>query len=255
MIAYRNRPYLIKAAGGLTTLPAQPATALLRQDIFKKCMSAAYSLDTLQQEKGLKPWEMKRTMGNLIQFREMLKTGDYVILDTETTGLDNAAQICQIAIIDSAGCALLNTMVKPVDSIPLSATRIHGITDEMVKDAPNWKAITPVVEKILTGRNVVIYNAAYDRRLMYQSGEAHSTVNTDWKNVGKFWCAMLAFSQIYGDWSSYHQNYRWQPLATAAAYYGYKSADAHNALGDCIATLEVCRGIVEDKKGYFKKPQ
>src|SRR5690348_3280855 len=104
-------------------------------------------------------------------FKQMLRTQPYLVLDTETTGLSDG-EICQIAVISSQGEVLLNSLVKPVRRIPYSTSQIHGITDAMVIDAPNWKDISPRLVEILNGQQVVVYNAAYDRRMMDQSAEA-----------------------------------------------------------------------------------
>jgi DNA polymerase III subunit epsilon len=173
-------------------------------------------------------------------FVEMLRTTWYVVLDTETTGLYDG-EIVQIAIADYTGKVLLDTLVKPVKGIPAEATRIHGITHEMVKDAPGWGEVCPQVESILKGRMVVVYNAVYDRKMMHYSSDYAGLPKTDWKQFSQWWCAMEAFAEVYGEWNSYHQNYRWQTLSTAARYYGLPVSNAHTALGDVLMTLEVCR--------------
>ena len=68
--------------------------------------------------------------------RRILKDDEEMILDTETTGLGSDARICQIAAIDLHSNVLIDTLVNPECPIPADATAIHGITDEMVKDAP-----------------------------------------------------------------------------------------------------------------------
>lgn len=176
-------------------------------------------------------------------FIDMLRGGDYLILDTETTGLDRRAEICQIAIIDSSGQTLLDTLVKPTLDIPPGATNVHGITNRMVAAALNWPVVVRDVEEIVAGRNVVIYNMDYDLPIMEQSGAAHNLPRANWHNKAKFWCAMLAFAPIYGDWNTYRQNYKWQKLTTAAAFYNVPTVNAHNALGDCLMTLGVCRAM------------
>lgn len=179
------------------------------------------------------------------RFQDMIRSGEFVVLDTETTGLDDAAEICQIAIIGSDGLVLLDQLVKPQRPIPAGAARIHGISNEMVADAPNWGAIQPVVMNLLAGRNVVVYNAEYDMRLMMQSGRADSsTYEVIWHQHAKFWCAMNVFSPIYGEWNDYHGNYRWQKLTTAARYFRVPITNAHSALGDCLMTLGVVQAMV-----------
>jgi DNA polymerase-3 subunit epsilon len=177
---------------------------------------------------------------SLEAFKAMIRRGDFVVLDTETTGLDNG-EICQIAVIDARGVVLLDTLVKPVGRIPADATRIHGITDSHVANAPSWAEVSAQLEKLLTGRDVVIYNATYDRKMMHKSAEAAKLPKTDWKQLARFWCAMEAFAEVYGDWNDYRGNYRWQKLTTAASYYHVPTNNAHSALGDCKMTLAVCR--------------
>lgn len=93
-----------------------------------------------------------------IDAQRLLRDG-FVVLDTETTGLDEAAQIVSIAIIDHTGQVLLDTLVRPTISIPDDVVAIHGITDEMVVDAPTMAHLYDEVRRLLSGRTVVIYNA------------------------------------------------------------------------------------------------
>ena len=61
---------------------------------------------------------------------------DPLFLDTETTGLHDDAEIVDVAVIDITGRSVLSTLVRPAGVIPVAATRIHGITPEMVAGAP-----------------------------------------------------------------------------------------------------------------------
>ena len=96
-----------------------------------------------------------------------------LFFDTETTGLDGSAEICDIAIIDAAGQVLLNTLVKPTCPIPPQASAVHGITDADVAEAPTITAIWPELAALLAGaRPLVAYNASFDRRMITQSANA-----------------------------------------------------------------------------------
>lgn len=174
----------------------------------------------------------------------VLRSGDFVILDTETTGLGSDAEICQVAIIDSQGKTLLDTLVKPVRAIPAEATRIHGITNDMVKAAPNFINVAQAVWDACQGKTVIVYNAEYDFRLLEQSEKACNPLAlSDWHTIERE-CAMIKFAEIYGDWNDYKQSYRWQKLETAARHYGLPVVDAHSALGDCQMTLAVCKAML-----------
>jgi len=165
----------------------------------------------------------------------------FVILDTETNGIHAGAEICQIAVIDWQGKVLLDTLVKPYNGIPDGATRIHGISEAMVLNAPTFPVVHEQLYDILNGRHVVVYNAKFDRGMLHKSAEAWDMPKTEWKEISSWWCAMEEFAVEYGEWNEYHQSYKWQKLSTAAAFYGIPVVDAHSALGDCKMTLEVVR--------------
>lgn len=162
------------------------------------------------------------------------------ILDTETTGLDDSAEIVEISIIDENGCVLLDTLVKPLKPIPADLTAIHGITNEMVATAPTWAAIHSRVAEIVACKPLVIYNADYDLRLMAQTAELHGLTPIE-ADAG---CAMLAYAEFYGEWNEARSSYRWQKLTNAAAQQGVViDGQAHRALADVKMTLGVLKAM------------
>jgi len=187
-------------------------------------------------------------MTYLKQFLDTVGNSEgFFILDTETTGLHDG-EICQIAIIDEVGKVWFNNLVKTKEPIPADATAIHGITDEMVADAPTWELIAPVIENFLRNKLVVVYNAVYDRKMMHKSNERWNMPKYEWKEHSTFVCAMEAFAEFYGDWNNYHKSYRWQRLAHAARYCGVDVKNAHDALADCQMTLAVVNYMLEFPK-------
>ena len=105
-----------------------------------------------------------------------------------------------------------------------------------------------MVMKALHQRDVIVYNATYDRRMLHQSTERAGLPKVPWKSFSEWWCAMEAFAEIYGEWNDYHGNYRWQKLTTAAHYYTISSNGAHDALADCRMTLAVVKAMVAGVK-------
>lgn len=123
--------------------------------------------------------------------RSLLAKDDWLILDTETTGLHSDAEIVQIAIAAPSGQILLDTLVKPTRPIPPAATRIHGIRDADVAGAPTFAELAPQIRELLSGATVVIYNADYDNRLLEQSAAAHDlTYEVPIFGADKYDCAM-----------------------------------------------------------------
>lgn len=176
--------------------------------------------------------------------RRLLAAPDgFAVLDTETTGLNDAARIVEIAAYSGTGEKLIDTLVNPGVPIPAAATRIHGIADADVADAPAFGEILPELTRALTGRRIVIYNVEFDTaRLAHELDlwhrgatplllpldhwEVHPSA-TAWMDALEWApCAMEAYARYYGDWSDYHGSRTWQRLG-----------GGHRAGGDCRTVL------------------
>ncbi len=118
-----------------------------------------------------------------------------LILDTETTGLDSQAEIIEIAIINESGSVEFETLVKPITPIPADAIAIHGITNEQVQTAPSWMEIAATVHTILAGKDVAIYNAAYDVRLIKQTCALYHISPPSYSAH----CIMLSYAAFWGE--------------------------------------------------------
>jgi DNA polymerase III epsilon subunit family exonuclease len=175
-------------------------------------------------------------------FKEVIQSGDYVVLDTETTGINELAEIVEIAIVDSNGNPLLNTLVMPSRPIPAEATKVHGIHKDMLFDYPQFPELADTLCEILNGKNVVVYNAVFDRKMLHQSAERWAMEKIDWKSLSTWYCAMEEFAEIYGE-MGYYGNYKWQKLSTALSYYKIDLPNSHRALDDALAALAVSKAM------------
>ena len=77
----------------------------------------------------------------------------YIVLDTETTGLNAAEdEILQVSIIDNEGAVLFDSYIKPTQHTEWAeAERIHHITPEMVADAPTIAEVMPEINDTRKG--------------------------------------------------------------------------------------------------------
>lgn len=176
---------------------------------------------------------------------KLMNLHNAVILDTETTGLNSDAEIVEVSVIDApSGTVLFDSLVKPQRPIPSDAIAIHGIGNHMVADAPQFGDIWPQLAQVLSGRNLLIYNADYDTRLIEQSlkiatGESHVLP------VLETFCVMEWYAEFWGDMNEFHGTYRWQKLTNAAAQQNIDISDlsAHRALADCVITRRLINAV------------
>lgn len=159
----------------------------------------------------------------------------WCILDTETTGLGEDDEVIQVGLVDGAGEILMNNaLCKPRIPIPPEATAIHHITNALVSNAPSFFKVYSELTRLTEGRVVVIYNKAYDLRLMRQSLREFSAPPPF--IPARVECAMFQYADYVGDWDDYHGNFRWLKL----------TGGDHSAVGDCLATLEVIRRMARN---------
>ena len=93
----------------------------------------------------------------------------YAVLDVETTGLSAGLdRIVEIAVArvepDKDPQIVLDTLINPERLV--SATWIHGITDDDVADAPTFPEIVPLLLRALEGCVVSAYNIYFDARFL-----------------------------------------------------------------------------------------
>lgn len=166
---------------------------------------------------------------------------DVVVLDTETTGLDDEACLVEVAVVTTGGDVLLDTLVNPGVPIPRDASEIHGITDEVVATAPSFGQLLVDLTRVLDGRRVLIYNKSYDvarlhweltRHYCASGHEDPAASAAAWLKAMTYEDVMVPYSDWVGDWSDYWGNYSWQPLN-----------GGHRALGDCRAVLDRLRSM------------
>lgn len=170
--------------------------------------------------------------------RELLKNGA-VFLDFETTDIKDA-EIVQVGVLDAQGETLLQTLVKPAKPIHPKAMQVHGITPQMVAEAPPFESIYVTLSSALAGRPVVAYNMPFDRGVLMGVCERR---RLPVPKVRTWTCAMRAYATYYGRIGK--KGFQWQSLTMACNQQKITVANAHDAIGDCLMTLELVRKMAE----------
>lgn len=102
------------------------------------------------------------------------KVANFVVVDTETTGIktggNDIIEVSAIKFENFVPVSMFTTLLKPRKSIPEDATRINGITDEMVQNAPKFSQIKSSLESFIGNHPIVAHNAEFDIKFLHVSG-------------------------------------------------------------------------------------
>lgn len=159
----------------------------------------------------------------------MLSGKEFVVLDSETTGLKDPVGFVEVAVANPEGKPLINTTIKPNLPIEPGAAKVHGYTKEALKDSPGFKDVYPDLLDAIRGKRVIVYNARYDRRVFdTEVGMLGARGLLAGRYLPAWECAMGWYSQHVGI-PGKRGGYKYQKLP----------GGDHTALGDCRATLAV----------------
>ena len=92
----------------------------------------------------------------------------YIILDTETTGLDpdDGHKIIEIGCIEILNRNISNNTfhkyINPNREIDVEASKIHGLTNSFLKDKPVFEEIYPELREYISNSPIIIHNAPFD---------------------------------------------------------------------------------------------
>lgn len=159
-------------------------------------------------------------------------------IDLETTGvnlgLDRIVEIAIVKILPDGTKSVKRKLLNPEMAIPKASSDIHGITDEMVKDAPTFKQVAHELKQMLDGCDLAGYNSnRFDIPLLMEEF-LRVQVDFDMKNR-----KLLDVQNIF---------HKMEPRTLGAAYKFYcnKALDgAHGAEVDASATHEILEAQLE----------
>jgi DNA polymerase III subunit epsilon len=160
-----------------------------------------------------------------------------VFLDTETTGVhknvDKVVQIGAVKYYPGKPPVEWETLVNPGILIPPEATAVHGITDEMVRDAPRFEQVADKLANSVLKCDLGGWNVGFDIDMLEE----------EYKRLGK--PSPFSACRVV-DGFDLERRVNPRDLSTAyEKYTGKPMVNAHSALADARASAEATLGLLE----------
>lgn len=154
-------------------------------------------------------------------------------IDTETTGLESDAGVCQLAVVllDTVTWEIAERksyLVNPEKPISESARRIHGISDDMVQGCPTLADLLddPTLRDFFSLPVVFGHNVGYDIRMIGNEVFDHAQpLDT-----------LPILRTCFPNWANHKLGYACDRL-------GITLTNAHDALADIEATAAILKHL------------
>jgi len=166
--------------------------------------------------------------------RSLLLKGDFVVLDSETTGLGNPIDFVEVGVLSARGEPLFDSLIKPSCRVEPGASRVHGHTTQSLSGERCFVEVYPDLLDVMWAKRVIVYNASYDRRVWDAAVGRLGARAALAGELAPWECAMRAFAAYVGERSK-RGGYKNQKLA----------GGDHTALGDARATLRLIERMAE----------
>lgn len=170
-----------------------------------------------------------------------LKGCPLAVLDVETTGLDHATgYITEVAVVhhaigsDADPVVAFASYVRPPLPIPAESTKITGIDDNTVKDAPMFRDVVDRIVEACDGRLVVGHNAPFDFQFLREEFRRAQRTPLSWPWLDTF--VLRKALKTRG---------RPGKLTEIASDYGIM-LDPHGAAGDATVTALLVTPMLRD---------
>jgi DNA polymerase III epsilon subunit family exonuclease len=168
----------------------------------------------------------------------MPRSGSYVVLDFETTGLSpRRREVVETGAVHVDGGRLgatFEALTRPALPIPARVTAVHGIDDSMVAGRPHFTTLVPELLEFLEGRVLVAHHARFDCAFLDAAVDRVGLPRPENRVLDT-----VRLSRRFCPELDRHD------LSSLCVAHRIRRARAHRALDDAVATAELLVLLLE----------
>lgn len=168
---------------------------------------------------------------------------NFAVVDIETTGSSHlGGKITEIAIVISDGKKIIDTyetLINPECKIPYFITRLTGIDDKMVENAPKFYEVAKEIIHLTEGKIFVAHNSSFD----------YGFFKKEFKDLGfdynrKTICTVKTARKVFPGLASYS-------LGKLASHFNVPIHARHRAMGDAEATAILFHKMLKESPMFI----
>lgn len=181
------------------------------------------------------------TYKNITKATPIDKIFPLVVVDTETTGLKvSGGDIIEVSAIKFdkgfVPISCFTTLLKPRKPIPPEATKINGITDEMVSECPMFSEIAASFSEYIDKCTIVGHNLPFDVNFLHACGAKLPFKSRFYDTLQIARSCLKKGDDVY--------NFK---LDTLCEHYRIYRSNSHRSLSDCLATAKVFDYLIAER--------
>ena len=167
---------------------------------------------------------------------------DFISFDIETTGtlshVDLIVEISAVKFIKGKPQDVFQSLVSIDKPMPIEASRVNGITDDMLKGQPSIEEVLPKFAFFCKADLLVAHNAIFDFQFLAKAIQEHQSPSPQGLILDTYSLARKVFPQAL--------NYK---LATLCEHLKIKTGSFHRAEADATACGELFKCILQKLEG------
>ena len=168
-----------------------------------------------------------------------MKSETVIVLDIETTGLSPERHaITEVAAVKVKGGKIIDsyqTLINPQRPIPKFITRLTGINDSMVENAPLFEDVVQEMKEFFGDAVLIGHNVSFDYRFLTHNFAKHTGEPLSNPTL----CTAKLARRMLPDLPN-------KKLGTVAEHYDVINDAAHRAMGDVQATTKILNYMVDE---------
>lgn len=169
----------------------------------------------------------------------LLEDDTYVVFDVETTGLsavyDTIIELAAVKVVNGEIKERFERFANPHHPLSSTTTELTGITDDMVKDAPEVSEVIRDFKEFIGDSILVAHNASFDMGFFYEASKKANLHDRNYPTIDTLELSRFLYPEL--------RNHR---LNTLAKKFDIELTQHHRAIYDTEATAYLFIRLMKD---------